>query len=50
MVVDQSLEVNFLIKKQTERKRTKLQSQKKLKKGKEMHWVYELVSSEFITQ
>ena len=50
MVVDQSLEVNFLIKKQTERKRTKLQSQKKLKKEKEMRWVYELVSSEFITQ
>ena len=50
MVVDQSLEVNFLIKKQTERKRTKLQSQKKLKKEKEMHSVYELVSSEFITQ
>ena len=50
MVVDQSLEVNFLIKKQTERKRTKLQSQKNLKKEKEMHWVYELVSSKFITQ
>ena len=34
MVVDQSLEVNFLVKKQTERKRTKLQSQKKTKERK----------------